>query len=138
MSGHAGKFLPRSHPGTQAYWDACRRHEFIIQQCGDCGTHQFYPRIFCTSCASSAVAWVPASGHGKVLTWTVLQRAVSSAYAADTPYIIALIELREGPVLMSKVCGCEAGSVYTGMPVEVSFEDWSDEVSMPVFVVASG
>ena len=138
MTGHTGKFLPQPKPGTEAYWDACRRHEFVIQRCSDCGSHQFYPRILCTNCSSRAVEWVPASGRGKVLTWTVVQRAVSKAYADDVPYVIALIRLQEGPVLMSKVCGCEPESVYTDMAVEVSFEDWSEQVSMPVFVLTNG
>lgn len=138
MSGHEGKFLPRSKPGTEAYWAACRRHEFVIQRCSECGSHQFYPRIFCTACSSRAVEWVPASGRGKVLTWTVVQRAVSSAYADDVPYVIALIKLQEGPVLMSKVCGCEPDAVCLDMAVDVSFEDWTEQVSMPVFVPATG
>lgn len=137
MTGHAEKFLPKSRPGTEVYWDACRQHELLIQRCSECGTHQFYPRIFCTSCSSRAVEWVRASGHGKVLTWTVVHRAVSEAYAADVPYTIALVELQEGPVMMSKVSSCESEPVYSGMAVEVSFEDWSDQVSMPVFVPAT-
>ncbi len=137
MTGQSEKFLPQSRPGTETYWNACRQHELLIQRCSECGTHQFYPRIFCTSCSSKAVDWVPASGHGKVLTWTVVRRAVSAAYAADVPYIIALIELQEGPVMMSKVSSCEPESVCSGMAVEVSFEDWSEQVSMPVFIPTS-
>jgi len=134
MTGHSQKFLPQSKPGTEAYWDACRRHELHIQRCNDCGTHQFYPRIFCSKCSSKAVDWVHASGFGKVLTWSIVRRAISEAYAADVPYVIALIELQEGPVMMSKVSACEPEAVFTGMAVEVSFEDWTEQVSMPVFI----
>jgi len=138
MSEHSGKVCPQSRPGTEPYWQACKRHEFLIQCCKECGHYQFYPRIICTSCSSRKVEWVPASGGGAVLTWTVVRRAVSNAYAADVPYIIALIKLHEGPVLMSIIRGCEPESVRAGMAVEVSFENWSDQVSMPVFVTASG
>ena len=138
MTDHSGKVFPVAKPGTQAYWEACHRHELQIQRCKECGSHQFYPRIFCSSCSSRAVEGVVASGHGKVLTWTVVQRAVSKAYAADAPYVIALIELQEGPVMMSKVVGCEPESVQTGMAVEVCFEDWSEEVSMPIFAPVAG
>jgi len=134
MTDHSKKFFPRSKPGTETYWDACHRHELLIQRCGACGTHQFYPRIFCTNCSSKTIDWVRTSGRGKILTWTVIRRAVSEAYAADVPYVIALIELQEGPVMMSKVSRCEPESVCAGMAVEVSFEDWSEQVSMPVFI----
>ena len=138
MSDHSGKFFPVAKPGTKAYWEACRRHELQIQRCNDCGSFQFYPRIFCTHCSSRAVEGVTASGRGEVVTWTIVERAVSKAYAADAPYVIALIELQEGPVMMSKVVGCEPESVQKGMAVEVCFEDWSEEVSMPIFAAVDG
>ena len=134
MSAKAQKFLPRPKPGTQFYWDACNRHELHMQCCSECGAYQFYPRIFCSKCSSRAVDWVRAAGLGKVLTWTIVRRAVSEAYASEAPYVIALVELQEGPVMMSKLSACELDSVATGMPVEVSFEDWSEQVSMPVFI----
>lgn len=134
MSGQAQKFLPRPKPGTQSYWDACSRHELNIQHCSECDSYQFYPRIICSQCSSRAVDWVRASGRGKVLTWSVIRRAVSEAYAGEVPYVIALIELQEGPVMMSKLSDCEPESVSAGMPVEVSFEDWSEQVTMPVFI----
>ena len=49
------------------------------------------------------------------------------------PYTVALIELAEGPTMMSNVVQCDPENVVVGMPVTVVFEDWSDEVSMPKF-----
>lgn len=137
MTHHEEKIFPRRSPVTEAYWDACRDHELLIQACTDCGSYQFYPRTFCATCSSKEIGFVAASGHGTVLTWTVVRRAVSAAYAADVPYVIALIKLREGPVMMSKVIACEFELIHAGMAVEVSFEDWSEQVSMPVFVPAT-
>jgi hypothetical protein len=134
MNDLVEKFFPRRSPDTAAYWDACQRHELLIQRCGNCRAYQFYPRNFCTSCCSKTLDWISATGHGKVLTWTIVRRAVSAAYADDVPYVIALIKLQEGVVMMSKVIGCEPEAVHTGMAVEVNFEDWSEQVSMPVFV----
>ena len=134
MNDPVERFLPKRSPDTAAYWDACQRHELLIQRCSTCGELQFYPRNVCTSCGSNSLDWVTASGHGKVLSRTIVRRAVSAAYADDVPYVIALIELQEGVVMMSKVVGCEPESVHTGMAVEVNFEDWSEQVSMPVFV----
>ncbi len=137
MSDHQGKYLPVSRPGSEPYWAACSRHELLIQRCNECQTHQFYPRVLCVNCSSRTLEWVQASGRAKVVTWTIIRRAVSAAYAADVPYVIALIKLQEGPVMMSKVTDCELSSVYSGMSVEVRFEDWSEQLSIPVFVPAS-
>jgi uncharacterized OB-fold protein len=134
MNDQVEKFLPKPTADTAAYWDACQRHELLIQRCGKCREYQFYPRNFCTSCCSKTLDWVSTVGHGKVLTWTVVRRAVSAAYTDDVPYVIALIKLQEGVVMMSKVVGCKPESVHTGMAVEVSFEDWSEQVTVPVFV----
>jgi hypothetical protein len=99
--------------------------------------HQFYPRSICTGCSSSSLDWVKASGRGTVLSWTIVRHPVSEAYADDIPYVIALIKLQEGPTMMSQIIDCDPESVHSGMQVQVSFQDWTDEVSMPVFRVRS-
>jgi uncharacterized OB-fold protein len=77
--------------------------------------------------------WVPASGKGKVKSFTIMHRAITKAYLAEAPYVIALIELEEGPTMMSNVVQCELENVEIGMEVEVVFEDWSEEISIPKF-----
>jgi uncharacterized OB-fold protein len=134
MTAQVEKFYPQRGPDTAAYWDACQQHQLLIQCCDNCGTNQFYPRSICASCSSRSLNWVAAKGQGNVISWTIVRRAVSAAYADDVPYVIALIELIEGVVMMSKVTGCDPETVHTGMAVEVSFEDWSEQVSMPVFI----
>jgi uncharacterized OB-fold protein len=133
MSPHEGKFLPRPTPETATFWAGCREGRLLIQRCTACGQHQFYPRMVCTSCSSARLDWVEASGRGKVRSFTVVRRPVTEAYAADTPYVIALIELDEGPTLMSNVVDGDPARVSIGMPVEVLFEAWSDDITMPLF-----
>ncbi len=127
------KLLPPETPASKPYWAACRKHQLLIQRCSACGHYQFYPRTFCTECMQREPEWVQASGRGTVETWTIVRRPVSEAYAADTPYVIALIRLDEGPVMMSQVSDCDPEGVHSGMRVEVIFKDWGDEVSLPVF-----
>ncbi|WP_420489122.1 Zn-ribbon domain-containing OB-fold protein [Neobacillus vireti] len=62
-----------------------------------------------------------------------MHRAITKAYLSEAPYVIALIELDEGPTMMSNVIKCDPGSVEIGMQVEVVFEDWSVEISIPNF-----
>jgi uncharacterized OB-fold protein len=82
---------------------------------------------------SSQVEWVRSAGRGKVLTFTVCRLPVAEAYAADVPYVVALIRLDEGPTMMSNIVECDVESVAIGMPVEVVFENWSEEISVPQF-----
>lgn len=133
MIDHSGKNFPIPTVETEKYWQGCHNHELLIQQCTNCGHHQFYPRIMCTQCMSDRVEWVQASGKGKVKSYTIMHRAISSAYKAEAPYVIAIIELDEGPTMMSNVVSCDPQSVFIGMEVDVVFEDWSEEISVPKF-----
>ena len=133
MTDHSGKRFPQPSSETQHYWQGCHEHELRIQHCRDCGNYQFYPRIICTSCMSQAVDWIQTEGRGEVLSYTIITRAVSEGYAADVPYVVALIKLQEGPCMMSNVINCPHEEVSIGMPVSVVFEDWSEEISIPKF-----
>jgi len=82
---------------------------------------------------SDRVEWVKASGRGTVLSFTIVYRPVTRAFAIDVPYVVALITLDEGPQLMSNVVGCPPEQVQIGMPVEVTFEDWTEAISVPKF-----
>lgn len=127
------KHFPRPTPETEVYWQGCRKHELLLQRCTQCNKFQFYPRIICANCTSENLEWVKATGRGRVLTFTIVRRAVSEAYAADVPYVVALIQLDEGPKMMSNVVQCDPETLVVGSPVQVVFEDWSDEISVPQF-----
>ncbi len=136
MTDHSGKFLPRPRPETAAWWQSCREHKLNIQRCSGCGAFQFYPRIVCSSCMSGKVEWVQSAGRGKVVTFTICRLPVAEAYTADLPYVVALIRLEEGPTMMSNIGECEPESVAIGMPVEVTFQKWSDDITIPQFLPA--
>lgn len=133
MAAPAEKPVPVPTRETQPYWEGCKKHELRIQRCVACGHYQFYPRLYCTACMSERVEWVRASGRGKVLSFTIVYRPVSPAFAADVPYVVALVTLEEGPQMMSNIVGCSPERVYIGMPVQVTFEDRTEEISIPQF-----
>jgi len=116
---------------TETYWEGCRAGELRLQQCADCGKHQFYPRTLCSHCGGRDLAWVVAGGDGIVASFTVVRRAISKAYEA--PYVVALIDLDEGVRMMSTVVDVEPDAVSVGDKVTVDFEAWSDEISLPIF-----
>jgi hypothetical protein len=130
---HAGKNFPRPSAETLPFWEGCRAGELRLQRCTQCAAHQFYPRMLCSTCGGAELAWVRASGRGSIRSYTVVRRPVSKAYAAETPYVVALIDLEEGPTMMSNVIGCDPAALAVGAAVEVSFESWSEEISVPKF-----
>jgi len=116
---------------NKAYWQGCQQGELRLQSCQSCGAVQFYPRIVCSQCQHDQLDWQVASGLGRVASFTIMHHAVSADY--PTPLVAALIDLAEGPRLMSHVVGDEALTVQVGDIVRVRFEDWGDEMMLPVF-----
>ncbi|HEY7775557.1 MAG TPA: Zn-ribbon domain-containing OB-fold protein [Kineobactrum sp.] len=127
------RIQPLPGPLSDEYFAGCNRGELLLQACAGCGALQFYPRSICTSCNSSELQWVPASGRGHVASFTVVRRAISAAYEA--PYVVALIRLEEGPQLMSHIVECAPERIGVGAAVTVAFQAWSETQSMPVFTL---
>ncbi|OPY67193.1 MAG: hypothetical protein A4E57_02435 [Syntrophorhabdaceae bacterium PtaU1.Bin034] len=132
MTREYKKPLPYIHDETKDYWDGAKRHELLIRRCRSCGLHHFYPRDFCPSCFSFDVEWVKASGRGTVYSFTVCHRP-APGFENEVPYNLVLVELEEGPRMMSNVVGCENEELRIGMRVEVVFDDVSSEVTLPRF-----
>lgn len=125
------KTLPPDTELSRPFWAGCREHELRLQYCGDCKQFQFYPRIICSHCDGDALTWRVVSGRGRIASFTVVRHAISPAYKA--PYVVALIDLDEGPRMMSSVVGCEPECVAIGNAVDVQFEKWGAAYVMPVF-----
>ena len=94
---------------------------------------QFPPRRFCSGCLGVSLTWEPASGRGKVRSYSVVRHPISPAFASDVPYVVALIELDEGPTMMAGVRGCAIDDVSIGLPVAVEFEERSEAIHLPYF-----
>ncbi len=127
------KTLPPLTPFTQPWFDGCARGELLLQHCAACGKYQFYPRILCSHCGAADPDWTVVSGRGHIASFSIVRRGISKAYEA--PYVVALIDLEEGPRMMSNVVGCDPETVAVGQPVTVSFEAWNDDITLPVFTV---
>jgi uncharacterized OB-fold protein len=128
-----GRNLPAMSAANAPYWEACRRHELLIQRCRSCTRHQFYPRRICAACGAAAPEWVRASGRATLSSFTIVRRPLTEAYAAEGHYVVALVALAEGPTMMSHVVGCDPAILAIGMALEVAFDDWPEGISLPVF-----
>ena len=131
--------IPQATPETAEYWDGARRGELRIQRCQSCGKAYFFPRPFCPNCSSKDVVWFTASGKGKLYSYVISHRP---AYGFDdiAPYVIAVVELDEGPRMMTNIVGVEATpeNLPIDLPVEVTWERLSDEITIPLFKPQSG
>ncbi len=116
------KPVPPVTPETAPWWAGCARGELLLQRCAACGHKQHYPRQLCAACGHRELVWEAASGRGRIRSYTVIRRAVSAAFAEDTPYVVALIELEEGPTLMTNLLHCDPEALAIGQPVRALFE----------------
>ena len=123
---------PRYDPESAPYWSATLEGRLVVQWCPACGHHQLYARVHCLECRSP-VEWVEASGLGTVYSYTVIRQNFSRAFRDMLPYVVALVDLDEGPRLMTNVVDCDPADVWIGAPVRVRFEPVSDEAALPLF-----
>lgn len=112
---------------SQPFWDHANDGELLIQDCGDCGHRQHYPRNICTSCWSEDLSWMTAAGTGIVWTFTIVEKPGHPAWATETPYVIALIELDEGPRVMTRIIDCASAEVAVGMAVTLR-PTWDEQL----------
>ena len=127
------KPLPGIDEENRPFWEYCKKHELRVQKCGNCGTLRYPITSICPNCMSMDFEWAKMSGKGKVYSFAIIRRASHPAFANEIPYTVAIIQLDEGPRLESNVIGIDPQQVKVDMPVEVVFDDLSDEISLPKF-----
>ena len=123
--------LPEPTRYTQPFWEACQQHALEVPECLHCG-HLFLPGgPVCPACWSTELGAKSVSGKGQVFTYTVYRHSYHPAL--KTPYVVALVELAEGPRLITNIVGCPPGDVEIGMAVQVQFER-EGEFVLPRFI----
>ena len=128
------KPLPVVDAQSEPFWSACKENKLIIQKCTACGTYRYPAMHYCSNCQSDASEWVEVSGKGKVFSWIIVTHPVPrDVWAEDVPYAVGLIELDEGPRMVSNIIGCEHDKIEGDMPVEVIFEPAGDDFKLPKF-----
>ena len=127
-----GRALPQPTPETQHFWDGTNAGELRLQRCDECRQVYFPPRPFCPKCASRKVSVFKASGRAKLYSYVINERPAPGFTA---PYSIAVVELAEGPRMMTNIVGCPQTpqALQLDMPLEVVFDKLSDEITLPLF-----
>lgn len=125
--------VPVPNADSLPYWNAARERRLLIRKCNACAALHFMPRHLCPVCWSDQLEWIESKGTGSVHSFTVIRRAPMPAFAPLTPYVVALIDLDEGPRMIANVIGEDALSVAIGDRVKVTFEDRGEGAMIPQF-----
>jgi uncharacterized OB-fold protein len=118
---------------NRPFWDGCRRGELLLQRCAHCARLRYPASQVCPDCLGAEAQWQPMSGRGTVFSFVVFHRAYHRAWEGKVPYNVALIELDEGPIMLSNVVGVDNAKLAVGLPVAVAFEAVDDDLTIPVF-----
>jgi uncharacterized OB-fold protein len=117
---------------SAVYWQGLHDGKLLVQKCQDCHEFQLYPRDRCLACRGP-VAFVEATGRGTIYSFTVIRQNYSRPFRDWIPYVVALVDLEEGPRLMTNLIDCDPDALQVGMAVEASFEAVSDVAGIALF-----
>jgi uncharacterized OB-fold protein len=129
--------IPAGDMVSTEYWRAGAEGRLLIQYCPSCGSRQFYPRAVCVECGSTP-EWEEASGRGTVYTFTIVRQQGARPFRDELPYVVAMVELEEGPRMMGNITDCAVEDVRIGMAVSVHFVKAEEGVGVPFWRPAGG
>ena len=129
--------LPAPDNTSSEFWAAVARGSLLFQRCPACGHAQFYPRPLCVRCAAEP-EWEEASGEGKVHTFTVIRQNLAPPFGGLGAYVVAMIDLVEGPRMMSNVTHVDPAEVRIGLPVTCYGVKVDDGLGLPFWRPSTG
>ncbi len=132
------KPLPIVDDLTRPYWDAAREGRLLVQRCNGCGRHQWYPRVLCTACHGTDLAYVEAAGTGRLHAFSVVEKTPNIEFADDLPYVLAIIELDEGVRVAANIVDVPQEELRCELPLRVVFRPTADSsIVLPCFTGAT-
>jgi uncharacterized OB-fold protein len=126
------KPIPSVDEINRPFWDSVKARQLKLPKCRDCEKFHAPPRQFCPHCLSDQLEWLPVSGKGVIYSYVIYHQAYDQSFAGDVPYNVAVIELEEGPRLLSNVIGSN-DEIRVGDAVRVVYEDVTDEIALHRF-----
>ena len=127
------KPLPVRTEENARYWDSAQRHALELQRCGGCGRFRYPVADSCPYCLSPEVEWQPVSGKAAVYSFIIVHQRYDPSFADELPYNVAVVELDEGPRLVTNIVGCRNEDIRVGMPLMITYEDVTEEFTLPKF-----
>lgn len=125
--------VPEPTPETQRYWDGAAAGELWIQRCVTTGKYFFYPGPYSPFVTGGPVEWVRASGRATLYSYNIVHRP-APGFEDRAPYALAVVELEEGPRMMTNIVGVEntPENLLLDMQLQVTFEERGG-FALPVF-----
>jgi uncharacterized OB-fold protein len=123
--------LPGITPLSRPFWDAAAQGRLLLPRCHACGKHFFRPEVACTHCFATDWSWVEASGRGSLYSHTVVHRPPAPGFVV--PFVLAVVELDEGPFLFSNLVRCEHADIRIGMRLRMQFDGVAPGICLPRF-----
>jgi uncharacterized protein len=127
--------LPIPDDVTTPWWDATRESRLLLQQCQQCQHVQHYPRAVCTNCAGADLGWIESTGQGRIDSFTIVHRSPNPAFEA--PYVIARVQLSEGPTLLTRIVDAMESELVCDQQVELQWEKLPDGHQLPIFRITN-
>lgn len=127
------KPLPNVDDQNRPFWEAARQGELRLPRCNSCGHIRVQFERWCPKCASQEFTWDRLSGRGVVWSHVTFHRMYFKAFEDDLPYGVALVELEEGPRLITNLIGIESEQISIGMEVQAAFDAVTPEITLIKF-----
>jgi uncharacterized OB-fold protein len=125
--------IPLANVDTKPFWDGCAGGRLLLQRCSACGALRHPPSPACAVCLSDRHEWIAASGRGTVYTYSVVRECKARGWDKMVPYILAVIDLEEGPRMLTNLINIAPEAVTIGMAVEVTFAELDGTTKLPLF-----
>lgn len=132
MNAYA-KPLPKLDNVNRGFWELAREEKLAVQRCVACGDRHFPPGPVCPACVGTEQEWEVVSGKGTLVSWVTFHRAYWDGFAPDLPYDVCVVQLDEGPMLVSNLVQTGGVAIAVGDRVEVVFDRVTDDVTLPKF-----
>lgn len=118
-------------PDTALFWQATKDQAFRYQQCGNCGTVVWHVRKHCTGCLDGELTWQTSNNQGRIYSYSVIRQSYHPFFRNLVPYVVAWVDLDEGPRFLTNVVGCDVEEVSVDMPVRITWEE-HEKVNIPL------
>jgi len=111
---------------TQPFWDALKNNALLLPRCNSCTSVVWYPRAHCPVCFSTKLQWEEMSGRGTIYSYSIVTKG-NGRWKDSGPYVVAYVELAEGPRILTNIVGVAPSDVYINMPVQAVFDSGDDD-----------
>ena len=129
------KPLPQADEESQEFYDGARRHELMLMRCKACGAWRMPSRPRCPDCWSTDTEWAQASGRATLYSFGIMHQKFPG-FTDDVPYNYAVVELEEGPRIVSNIVGAANDELRVDMPLVAYFDDVADDTTLVRFTLA--